>query len=74
MLTERDHLTMQLEGVRFTYPAMKQRKVRELFGESEWRYAMRVDALIERAEAVERYPLTCRRLVRLREMRRAART
>lgn len=74
MLTERDHLTIQLEGVRFKYAGVKETRVRELFGESMTRYCQRVDALIDRPEVLAAYPMTVRRLLRLREARRAVRT
>ena len=72
-LTDRDHLTLQLEGVRFKYAGIKETRVRELFGETPARYYQRLDGLLERPEALAAYPMTVRRLVRLREARRAVR-
>ena len=72
-LDDRDHLTLQLEGVRFKYAGVKESRVRELFGESMTRYYQRLEGLLERPEAEAAYPMTVRRLVRLREARRAVR-
>lgn len=72
-LDVKSHMTLQLEGARFKYAGVKETKVRELFGETPTRYYQRLDALLKRPEAMAAYPLTVRRLERLRDQRRGAR-
>ncbi|MCD4535623.1 DUF3263 domain-containing protein [Nocardioides sp. cx-169] len=73
-LSDREHKTLQLEAVRFKHAGVKVGRIRELFGESETRYYARLDALLDEPAAVAAYPAVVRRLIRLRQARRVARS
>lgn len=74
MLTDIDKATLDLEHQWFRYPAVKETRVRDLFGESITRYYQRLNVLIDRPEALAHDPVLVRRLRRLREQRQATRT
>lgn len=74
MLTVRDHMTLRLEGERFRYAGVKEQRIRALFDETPTRYYQRLAVLLDSPDALAAYPTTVRRLVRLREARRGART
>lgn len=73
-LTIREHMALQLEQSWWKWPAAKETRAREELGMSGVRYAQVVNALIDRPEALVAYPMVVRRLGRLREARRRART
>lgn len=74
MLSVRDTMTLDLEARWFKHPGAKDAVVMELFGETRTRYAQRLHALLQRPEALVYAPSTVRRLARLAEARRRART
>lgn len=69
MLTVKETMTLDLERTWWRYPAVKDTKVRELFGETPTRYYQRLLALLERPEAAAYDAQTVNRLRRLREKR-----
>lgn len=73
MLNDRDRQTLQLEEVHWRFPAAKEARVMELFGETPTRFYQRLNALLDNPDALAEYPVTVRRLQRLREARRRAR-
>ncbi|TCJ20828.1 DUF3263 domain-containing protein [Nocardioides jejuensis] len=74
MLTVLDHMTLRFEERHWRFAGAKAEAIREQFGESITRYYQRLDALIRQPEALATYPQTVRRLNRLRDARRGART
>lgn len=74
MLSDRDKATLDMEGRWWKYAAAKDSEVRRLFDESPTRYHQRLHALLRNPEALAYAPMTVRRLVRLQEARRAARS
>lgn len=74
MLTDEDLAILELERTWWKYPGAKETAIRERFDLSATRYYMKLNALIERPEALAADPLLVRRLIRLREARRAQRT
>lgn len=73
MLTVKDHQTLGLEERRWRFVGSKESEIRLQFSESPARYYQRLAALIERPDVLAEYPMTVRRLQRLRDARRAAR-
>lgn len=73
-LTVRDTMTLDFERRWWKYSGAKEAAVREHFGESFTRYYQRLNALLDRPEALEHDPVLVKRLVRLRDARRRART
>lgn len=74
MLTVKDTMTLDLEARWFKYAGAKAEHVRETFGETPTRYYQRLNALIDRPEALAYAPLTVKRLRRLRETRQRERS
>lgn len=74
MLTEKDKDTLDFERQWWKYAGAKEAAVREMFGESPTRYYMRLNAIIDRPEAVVYDPMLVRRLQRLREARKRHRS
>lgn len=74
MLSVKDHQTLTFEERHWRFAGAKERAIREQFSESASRYYQRLAALIEQPEALASYPMTVRRLQRLRDSRRSART
>lgn len=72
-LTTRDHMTLQFEELHWRFAGAKEAAIRDQFGESASRYYQRLAALIDTQEALAAYPMTVRRLQRLRDSRRAVR-
>lgn len=68
-LTVRAKMTLDLEAQHFKYAGMKERAIRDTFGESQTRYFQRLGALIDDPEALAYSPLVVGRLRRLRELR-----
>lgn len=64
---------LDLETSWWKYAGAKEEHVREHFGVSSTRYYQELNALIERPEALAAYPMTVRRLRRLRAARRLQR-
>lgn len=73
-LSEDKLFMLELERSWWKYVAVKESLIRERFGISSTIYYLRLNALIDRPEALAADPLTVRRLQRLREMRRAQRS
>jgi len=73
MLTVKDTMTLDFERQWWKYPAVKETKIRDLFGESPTRYFQRLNVLIDTPEALAYDPMTVKRLQRLREQRRRQR-
>lgn len=69
MLTVKDSMTLDFERLWWKYTAAKAAKIIELFSESETRYYQRLNALIDRPEAMAYDAVTVKRLQRLRESR-----
>lgn len=72
-LTDTDLAMLELERSWFTYAATKDEAISERFGMTTTAYYQALNALIDRPEAVAADPLTVRRLVRMRDRRRAER-
>lgn len=68
-MTELDLAILDLERAWFRYSGSKANAIADL-GMSETRYYQRLNALIDMPEAMERDPLTVKRLQRLRNARR----
>lgn len=73
-LTVRDHMTLRLAFTRFRYPAVRASRALAELGYTETRFWQRVDWLLALPAAEVAYPADVRRLRRLREARRGART
>lgn len=73
-LTDQELEMLEFEGLRWGFPAAKQAQIMERFDMTETRYFQIVNTLIDRPEALAAYPTTVRRLLRLRDGRRAERT
>lgn len=74
MLTVREHMALQAEGMRWRYQGAKEAWVREHLGLTATRHAQLVMTLLERPEAEHAHPTLVRRLRRLREQRRTVRS
>jgi hypothetical protein len=74
MLTVRQKMALDIAGRRYRYEAVREQHVRERLGCTPTRFWQIVDALLDDPEALAYAPTTVRRLARLREQRRAART
>jgi hypothetical protein len=74
MLTVKDTMTLDFEAQHWKYPGAKEAQIRELFTESATRYYQRLNALIDRPEALAHNPLLVKRLQRMRAARRRRRT
>ena len=73
-LTDRDRAILAFERQWWKYAGSKEQAVRELFEMSSTRYYQVLNALIDRAEAVEYDPMLVKRLRRMRASRQRVRT
>src|SRR5512142_839187 len=73
-LTEREREVLAFERQWWKYPGAKEQAVRELFGMSATRYYQVLNALIDRPEALAHDPMLVKRLRRMRQTRRRARS
>lgn len=73
MLTDNDREVLDFAKLSWRYEGARVSAIRERFGISANVYAMRLGALIERADALEYAPQLVNRLLRLRDARRKAR-
>lgn len=73
-LSETDLQMLAFERQTWQHQGAKDNAVRDLFGMSATRYAQAVNALIDRPEAYVAEPVLVKRLRRLRDSRRAARS
>ena len=74
MLTEQEQAILTFEGHWWTLPGEKDALVQEHFGLTPDRYAIVLADLLDRPDALEHDPLVVRRLRRLRDRTRRART
>ncbi len=72
-LTDTETAMLELERSWFTHAATKDEAICERFGITTTAYYQALNALIDRPEAATADPLTVRRLVRMRDRRRAER-
>lgn len=72
-LTDTEIAMLELERSWFTYAATKDEAIAERFGITTTAYYRTLNALIDRPDAAASDPLTVRRLVRMRDRRRAER-
>ena len=73
-LSQRDRDILEFERHWWKYAGAKEQAVREKFDMSSTRYYQVLNALIDRAEALEADPLLVRRLRRLRASRQRQRS
>lgn len=73
-LTERERAILDFERQWWRYAGSKEQAVRDLFDMSGTRYYQLLNALIDRAEAVEYDPMLVKRLRRMRASRQRQRT
>lgn len=73
-LTDQDRAILDFEGQWFRWAGAKETAVRETFGMNYSAYYQRLNWLLEQPAALAYAPMTVRRLCRLRDERRAART
>lgn len=73
-LTDRDMAMLELERHWWDYTGVKEQAIRDRFDVSTTRYYQELNTLIDRPEAYERDPLLVKRLRRLRETRKSARS
>ena len=73
-LSDRDREILEFERQWWKYSGAKETAVREKFDMSSTRYYQVLNALIDRAEALEADPLLVRRLRRLRAARQRQRS
>lgn len=74
MLTERDQQVLVFERQQWRSAAAKEQTIREQFAMSATRYYQVLNAVIDRPEAVVFDPMLVKRLRRLRDARRQARS
>lgn len=72
-LTDTEAAILAIERLRWKHYGLKEAAVLDRFGMSMTRYFQVLNALIDRPEALAAEPGLVRRLVRLREARRAVR-
>ena len=73
-LTESEKQILHLEQGYFRWAGAKDQQIGELLGMSPTRYYQKLNALIDDPRAMAWDPLTVKRLQRLRDARRAARS
>lgn len=73
-LDVKSHMTLQLEEQWWKYSGAKAAQIRDLFSESETRYYQRLSVLIDQPAAMASYPMTVKRLQRLRAARQRQRS
>lgn len=69
MLSERDQAVLDFEGSWWMYPGPKDLAIREYLGMSATRYYQTLRRLIDDDVALQRAPLTIRRLRKMRKQR-----
>lgn len=74
MLNDLDRATLDFERRWWKHPGAKAGAIRDQFGETSTRYHQRLNALLDRPEALAHDPLLVRRLRRLRAARARARS
>jgi hypothetical protein len=74
MLNDREKELLQIAGAHYKYPGAREAHVRERFGIGPTAFYVEVNQIINRPDALEHDPLTVKRLLRLRDRRRAARS
>jgi uncharacterized protein (DUF924 family) len=72
-LTDTEQAMLELERSWFTRAATKDEAISERFGMTTTAYYRALNALINRPDAMAADPLTVRRLLRMRDRRRAGR-
>lgn len=73
-LTDTDRAILDLERSWWRYPGAKDSAIHERLGVTPTRYYQLLGALLDKPEALAADPLTVRRLIRLRDARRAQRS
>lgn len=73
-LSDDDKAMLDLAFAHYAHGGAREAAVRERWGISSVRYWQRVDWLLEQPDALAYDPINTRRLLRLREARRAARS
>ncbi|WP_370290220.1 DUF3263 domain-containing protein [Nocardioides sp.] len=73
-LTDTDRAILNLERAWWKYPGAKDSAIHERLGVTPTRYYQLLAALLEKPDALAADPLTVRRLIRLRDRRRALRS
>nr|WP_245572465.1 DUF3263 domain-containing protein [Actinokineospora enzanensis] len=73
-LSERERAILAFERQWWKYAGAKDQAIRELFDLSSTRYYQLLNDLIEKTEALEADPMLVKRLRRMRETRRRARS
>lgn len=73
MMTVREHMILQLAAVRYRHPAVRDTHALELVGLQPTSFSAAVGRLLERPDVLAAYPTEVRRLLRLRDARRAQR-
>ena len=74
MLTVRDHMTIRIAASTYKYAGARETDVREQLGMSMPIYARHLDRLLDQPAALAAYPFDVKRLQRLRDLRRRARS
>lgn len=74
MLTDRETALIDLAAAHYKYPAAREAAAREQFGIGPTAFYVEVAALLDRPDALEYDAPNVRRLQRLRERRRVARS
>jgi hypothetical protein len=74
MLTDDDQTILDFEDRHWKYAGAKEAQIREQFGFSATRYYQVLNHLLDQPEALAYAPMTVRRLRRMRERRRRARS
>lgn len=74
MLSDDDKAMLDLAGARYKYAGARDAAIRETFDISPTVFHARVNLLLGQPEALAYAPMTVKRLVRLREARRVARS
>lgn len=73
-MTIRDHMTIRLAATPYRYPGRRDADVHAQLGMSPTLFWRHVHSLLERPDVLAAYPLEVRRLQRLRDRRREARS
>lgn len=73
-LTVRDHMTLRLAFTPYNHLGARESDALELLGLQSTIYHRQVNVLLERPEALAAYPQQVRRLQRIRERQRRARS
>lgn len=74
MLTVLDHMTLQLAAAAYKYPGARETDAHDLLGMSPVTFHRHVNELLDDPAALATYPLEVKRLRRLRDARRRARS